>query len=86
MGAAHWLAQWARWKTVKTRHVSIRTRKYSMTMAMEIPLTLLNAVLAGALAVLVLLLLGHTLDALVIVVLVRGAVGRVGALCLDNPS
>ena len=55
-------------------------------MAIEIPLTLLNAVLAGALAVLVLLLLGHTLDALVIVVLVRGAVGRVGALCLDNPS
>lgn len=55
-------------------------------MAIEIPLTLLNAVLAGALAVLVLLLLGHTLDALVIVVLVRGAVGRVGALCLDISS
>ena len=55
-------------------------------MAMEIPLTLLNAVLAGALAVLVLLLLGHTLDALVIVVLVRGTVGRIGALCLDISS
>lgn len=55
-------------------------------MITDIALTLLNAVLAGALAVLVLLLLGHTLDALVIVVLVRGAVGRVGAFCLDSPS
>lgn len=43
-------------------------------------LTLLNAVLLGALVVGVLLLLGYALDALIEVVLVGGALGRVGAL------
>lgn len=44
-------------------------------------LTLLNAVLLGTLEVGVLLLSGDTLNALVVVVLVRGALGGVGALC-----
>lgn len=43
-------------------------------------LTLLNAVLLGTLVVLVLLLPGHTLDALIVVVLVGGALGGLGAL------
>jgi hypothetical protein len=45
-------------------------------------LTLLNTVLLGTLEVLTLLLLaGDALDALVVVVLVRGADSGVGALC-----
>lgn len=45
-------------------------------------LTLLNTVLLGTFEVLALFLLaGDALNALVVVVLVRGANGRVGALC-----
>ena len=44
-------------------------------------LTLLNAILLGALVVLTLLFLaGDTLNALIVVVLVGGALGGVGAL------
>lgn len=46
-------------------------------------LTLLNAVLLGALVVLILLLAGDTLDALVEVVLEGGALGGVGAIWID---
>ena len=49
-------------------------------------LTLLNTVLLGALVVGVLLLLGDTLNALVEVVLVGGALGGVGALCRTSVS
>jgi len=50
----------------------------------ECQLTLLNAILGGTLVVLVLLLPGHTLNALIVVVLVGGALGGVGALCLNT--
>lgn len=43
-------------------------------------LTLLNTVLLGTLEVLILLLAGDALDTLVVVVLVGGALGGVGAL------
>jgi hypothetical protein len=43
-------------------------------------LTLLNTVLLGALVVLILLLASDALDTLVVVVLVGGALSRVGAL------
>lgn len=46
-----------------------------------VELTFLNAVLLGALVVLVLLLTGDTLDALVVVVLVGSTLGGVLALC-----
>lgn len=49
------------------------------------PLTFFDAVLLGTLVVLVLLLLGHTLNALVVVVLVRGAVGRASAFYWSLP-
>jgi TRAP-type mannitol/chloroaromatic compound transport system permease large subunit len=44
-------------------------------------LTLLNAVLLGTLEVLILLLLHDTLNALIVVVLVGGALGGVGTFC-----
>jgi hypothetical protein len=43
---------------------------------------LLNTVLLGALVVRVLLLPGYALNALIVVVLVGGALGTVGAVCL----
>jgi hypothetical protein len=49
-----------------------------------VALTLLDTVLLGALVVLVLLLLGDALNALVVVVLVGGTLGGVGAFYMKG--
>lgn len=59
-------------RTIRTRWEPIRL--------MSIALTLLDAVLIGALEILILLLTGDALNALIVVVLVGSADGRVGAL------
>jgi hypothetical protein len=69
LGAAHAVAQWARWKT---RHFLSISLSQSLAWYNSI-LTFLNTVLVG-LAVL-LLLLGDALDAVVVVVLVGSALG-----------
>jgi len=68
LGAAHAVAQWARWKT---RNISI-SQSQLVNCHREV-LTFLNTVLVG-LAVL-LLLLGDALDTVVVVVLVRSTLG-----------
>ena len=71
-GAAHWLAQWARWKTIQ----SVRDDKALLVVHI---LTLLNAVL-GSFAVLF-LLGSDTFHTVVVVVLVGSALLRSGAFC-----
>lgn len=76
LGAAHWVAQWARWKTV-SRSVSMGHATSGMDEH-----TLLNAVLGG-LAV-VIDLACYTLDALVVMVLRTVALAGVCALCSSS--
>lgn len=95
LGAAHWFAQWTRWKTVYIISIAAlqlapRTPILSSPAGPQAALdcsdplcvgvlTLLNAVLL-CLALLLLLLL-DALDAVLVVVLGRGAFLGVGALC-----
>ena len=76
------MAQWVRWKTVQLSATRASRSKIHIDQdnGLDSQLTLLNAVLLGTLVVLVLLLASDTLDALVVVVLVRSALSRVGAL------
>lgn len=75
-----------RWKTGGYVSRTIRTRWEAIPWFCLVPsliaiaLTLLDAVLLGALVILILLLAGNALNALVVVVLVRSADGGVGAL------
>jgi hypothetical protein len=62
------------------RYTAIDSNALQITPQSDGILTLLNAVLLGALVVLILLLAGDTLDALVEVVLVGSALSGVGAL------
>lgn len=71
MGAAHWVAQWARWKT---RHVRAVPRRSGRVWR-----TFFNAVLAGL--AIVVNLACHALDALIVVVLWGVALLRLGAFC-----
>lgn len=89
MGAAHWVAQWARWKTISRRVRSAgRERGEGAPEGEGTPEgrggwhTLLDAVLLGAL----LGALGgrHALDALLKVVLRRRALLGVPALCEET--
>lgn len=64
-GAAHADAQWARWKTV----VFLSVYDLRELDVINVRRTFFNAVLVG-LAIVLLLLLGHSLDAVVVVVLV----------------
>jgi hypothetical protein len=75
-----------RWKTGGYVSRTIRTQWegvpwfFLAPSLIAIALTLLDAVLLGALVILILLLAGDALNALVVVVLVRSADGGVGAL------
>lgn len=75
-----------RWKTGGYVSRTIRTRWDAVPWFCLVPssiaiaLTLLDAVLLGALVILILLQAGDALNALVVVVLVRSADGGVGAL------
>ncbi len=72
LGAAHWVAQWARWKTVWPGQQTGRSQSGQGNGS---PHTLLDAVLLGLLGAV------DALDAVVEVVLRRGALLGVLALC-----